>query len=113
MYTQQRTIKFDIVPMDGWKAHQADSGSGTRSDRDDEGADNDDHPASDQFSDSDDDCETLTLVVPPGKRGGDDIILIRDGKRMTATIPEGLVPGDEFDLMLRLSPEKRRHAGGI
>ena len=52
-------------------------------------------------------------MVPPDKKGGDDFVLIRDGKRMTATIPEGLGPGDEFDLMLRLSPERRRGVLGI
>ena len=55
----------------------------------------------------------LTLIVPPGKKGGDDYVLIRDGKRMTATIPEGLKPGDEFDLMLKLSPERRRGLNGL
>ena len=63
--------------------------------------------------DSDESCEVLTLVVPADKQGGDDISLIRDGKMMTATIPDGLIPGDEFDLMLKLSPEKRRHGAGI
>lgn len=63
--------------------------------------------------DSDESCEVLTLVVPADKKGGDDISLIRDGKMMTATIPDGLMPGDEFDLMLKLSPEKRRHGAGI
>ena len=55
--------------------------------------------------------KVLTLRVPKGKQGGETMVLERDGKKMSLTIPMGLYEGNQFDVILEVKKVGPKDAG--